>query len=109
MIPPTLRERHRYILFHFDSERELSEGQVKDGIYSGILTLLGELGSSLANPKIVSYNSKTRQGILRCSHEELEKVKASLVLVSGIAGVHCVVRLKRVSGTIRKLGAGKAI
>lgn len=102
-IPPTMRQKERYILFEVACESPPAEADVKAASYNAILSFLGEYGSSLASPKFVSYDAKSRHAILRCSHTELQKVKAALALCSSINGKKAVFRLKKVSGTIAGL------
>lgn len=102
-IPPTLRQKERYILFEVASEAPVGEAEVKNAAYNSILSFLGEYGSSLASPKFISYDPAKRLAILRCSHTELQKVKAALALCSSVGGKRAAFRIKKVSGTIAGL------
>jgi len=102
-IPPTLRMKERYLLFEVASEAPVDEAAVKGAAYDAVLSFLGEYGSSLASPKFISYDSAKRLAILRCSHTELQKVKAALALCSSIRGKKAALRLRKVSGTIAGL------
>jgi len=103
VVKPTMREKHRYILINVESGAPVSEDQVKRASYGAVLSFLGEYGSSLANPKFISYDAKTQAAILRCNHTELQKVKAALALCPAIEGKKAAFRLQKVSGTIAGL------
>jgi len=103
-IPPTMRQKERYILFEVVSEAPADEAAVKSASYNAVLSFLGEYGSSLASPKFIGYDAAKRLAILRCSHTELQKVKAALALCGSINGKRAAFRLKKVSGTIAGLG-----
>ena len=103
MIRPTMKERKRYLLFEV-AGGEFSGEQVKRASYDAILSFLGEYGSSLANPKFVSYDAKRKLAVLRCTHTEADKVRAALALATKVAGVPAALRVVKVSGTIAGLG-----
>jgi ribonuclease P/MRP protein subunit POP5 len=98
---PTMRKKRRYIHFKFECSRALSESEARDELYSAILSFLGELGFSKANPKLVEFDDNS--GILMCSNQELQNVKAALALVSKIKGEDGCIRVLKVSGMIGKL------
>ena len=98
-----MRMKERYILFEVVSEAPAGEADVKNAAYNSILSFLGEYGSSLANPKFIGYDAKTKQAVVRCNHTELQKVKAALALCSSINGKKAALRIKKVSGTIAGL------
>jgi len=102
-IPPTLREKRRYIHFQVVSEADASESDVKHAAYNSIISFLGEYGSAKANPKFIEYDPKTRKGIVKCTHTELELVKAALALVSELNNKPACFRLLRVSGTLKTI------
>ena len=76
-LKPSMRENKRYVLF------ESSKEKVEDAI----LKFIGVLGYAKAGVAFVDSN------ILAVNREELDKVRASLVL----AGI----KIKRVSGTVK--------
>ena len=98
---PTMRKKRRYIHFKFESSLRLSESEARDELYKAILSFLGELGFSKANPRLVEFNDNS--GILMCSNQELQNIKAALALVSKIKGEDGCIRLLKVSGMIGKL------
>jgi ribonuclease P/MRP protein subunit POP5 len=99
-LPPTLREKKRYIAFKILHDDELSEGEVVNLIRRAVLEYYGIWGTSKANPWLVYYNSP--YGILRCQRENVDYVKASLILVREFKGKPINIICLGVSGTIRK-------
>ncbi len=98
---PTMREKRRYIHLRFECSRALSESEARDELYNAILSFLGEMGFSKVSPKLVEFNDNS--GILMCSNQELQNVKAALALVSKIKGEDGCIRVLKVSGMINKL------
>ena len=99
-LPPTLREKKRYIAFKLLYDDELSEGEVVNLIRRAVLEYYGIWGTSKANPWLVYYNYP--YGILRCQRENVDYVKASLILVREFKGKPINIICLGVSGTIRK-------
>ena len=99
-LPPTLREKKRYIAFKILYDDELSEGEVVNLIRRAVLEYYGIWGTSKANPWLVYYDFP--YGILRCQRENVDYVKASLILVREFKGKPINIICLGVSGTIRK-------
>lgn len=98
---PTMREKRRYIHLRFECSRRLSESEARDELYNAILSFIGELGFSKAHPKLVEFRDNS--GVLLCSNQEVQKVKAALALVSKVRGEDGCVRVLKVSGMLNKL------
>ncbi|MCX6777864.1 MAG: ribonuclease P protein component 2 [Candidatus Micrarchaeota archaeon] len=108
MLKPTLRQKHRYVAFEIECEREMGRDEVDAEVKNSILSLFGERGFSLAMPKMVIYEGEGMGkakglAVVRCSHTEVDNVKAALALVSSAGPSKCAFRVLRVSGTIKKL------
>lgn len=103
MVVPTLREKKRYVHFRFECACNISENDVQAELYGALLSFLGELGFSKANPKLVGFNSGSKSGILRCSNPEIQNVKAALALVNRVKGENGCIRILKVSGILGKL------
>ena len=103
VVKPTMREKQRYILFKVEAEAPVSEEQVKRAAYGAVLSFLGEYGSSLANPKFIGFRESEGLAVLKCSHTEVEKIKAALALCNSVEGRRAAFRLRKVSGTIAGL------
>jgi ribonuclease P/MRP protein subunit POP5 len=101
---PTLREKRRYILFEVVSERKFTKEKVEKALYSSLLNLFGEYGFSLVNPKLIDFDEEKQYGAIKCAREEVQKMRASLALVSKIDETPVAIHVKGVSGTLKKLG-----
>ncbi|MBI4399608.1 ribonuclease P protein component 2 [Candidatus Micrarchaeota archaeon] len=106
-VKPTEKIKKRYIALRLESEKEIPANLVEYNIYKSILEFLGEYGYSLANPKLIKYNKSI--GIIRCNVNEVEKVKAALVLTSQINNIRVSIHTLGVSGTLNKLRTKKKI
>jgi len=96
-----MREKKRYIHFRLECGKKLSESEAREEIYNAILSFLGELGFSKANPRLVEFGNNS--GALLCSNHEVQKVKAALALVGKIKGEDGCIRVLKVSGMMGKL------
>jgi ribonuclease P/MRP protein subunit POP5 len=101
MLIPTMREKRRYVYFTFECNSQLAENEAREELYSAILSFLGELGFSKANPKLVEF--KDNSGVLRCANSEVQRVKAALALKNKIKGENGCIRVLKVSGMVSKL------
>lgn len=81
----------------------LRESEAKEGIEKGIIRFLGELGASIAKPKVIDYDAQKREGIVRCETAGVGEVRAALALINNLGGRKCAVRTLKTSGTVRAL------
>jgi len=95
--------RRRYIAVKIDSDQTLEKEDVYSAVWKSLLRLFGEYGASRADLRLVEYDSENRQAVLRCSHEALPLVKASIPCVTRIGGRTASIHIKLVSGTIKSL------
>ena len=103
LLPPSLRGRTRYLAFRVTSEEKILLQDLINTIWHSLLNFLGERGSSRANIKIIrdAYEEGKQMGILRCSHEEVENVRASLALIQRIGDTRVVFTILGISGSIK--------
>ncbi len=99
-LPPTLREKKRYIAFKIIYDEEISEGEIVSLIRKSVLSYYGYWGTSKANPWLVYYNYP--YGIVRCQRDNVDFVKSSLILVREYKEKPINIICLGVSGTIRK-------
>ncbi|MBO8175518.1 MAG: ribonuclease P protein component 2 [Thermococcus sp.] len=102
-LPPTLRDKHRYIAFQVIGEREFKKDEIKKAIWEAFLRVLGELGTARAKPWFIKFNEKTQTGILRCDRKHVEEIRFTLAMLTEINGSKAIVRTLGVSGTIKRL------
>lgn len=101
-LPPSLREKHRYIIFELLSDTEHDLGAFVDTAWDAMLDLLGEAGTAEANPWILKdlFNEETQRGGLRVNKDSVESVRSALALITAINGVETTVHVLGVTGTI---------
>jgi ribonuclease P/MRP protein subunit POP5 len=103
LIKPSMREKWRYVLFKIEIDGAVSDSEAKDAVEKGILRFIGEFGAAEAKPKLLEYDSKKMEGIVRCDHSGIEGVRAAMALIGNINGRKCAVRSLATSGTIAGL------
>ncbi len=102
VIPPSLRERRRYIAFKVVARPVFTPNQVIQGIKQSVLQFLGELGYADANFEIVDYNHKNGTGIARTTDKKKDEVLIALTLLNTIQGKKASIRILGISGTVKK-------
>lgn len=102
-IPPTLRGKKRYVLFQLVAEKQFSELEVKKELFAKFKQLFGDFGIAKQKLWFISFNSQGNFGILRCSLEETENVKAGLLFLQSVNEVQVIPRIVSVSGSLKKL------
>ncbi|MCD6559336.1 ribonuclease P protein component 2 [Palaeococcus sp. (in: euryarchaeotes)] len=102
-LPPTLRDKRRYIAFQVVGERKFTSREIKNALWETSLRVLGELGTAEAKPWFIKFDEKSQTGILRCDRRYVERVRFALALISRINDSHAVVKTLGVSGTIKRL------
>ncbi|MFH1586961.1 MAG: Rpp14/Pop5 family protein [Candidatus Diapherotrites archaeon] len=100
-IPPTMRGKKRYINFELIGGEKLGENEVSKAVWDVFLKLYGEVG--VARQKIWMIEFKKGNGILRCSNETTEEVKAGLLFLKKVASTAVNPKITLVSGSLRKL------
>ncbi len=104
-LPPTARERKRYILIRVDSEPRAEKDLVNKLVIQAGLQFLGELGMARAGVQFLEdcWNEKDSTGIIRVSHKYVDEVKSALALVKEFEGKKITIHSLKVSGEINKL------
>lgn len=102
-LPPTLRDKKRYIAFQIMGERKFKSREIKNAMWEAFLRVLGELGTAEAKPWFIKFDEKTQTGILRCDRKHVERVRLALTLMTQINGSNVIVKTLGVSGTIKRL------
>ena len=102
ILPPTLRDKKRYLAFEIISERPVTFENVIEAFWSSLLSFLGEVGTSRTNVWFVkdAWDSSRQRGLVRCEHTEVDNVRVALALITGVAGARVVPHSLGVSGTM---------
>ncbi len=111
LLPPTLRERRRYLAFELISEREIDKRELLKEIRDSVYSLYGDTGASESKMWLIEYGKKEDAdggtdrcrsvGILRCAHNKVEEVRAALACIHSASGVRLGIRVIGISGTIK--------
>ncbi len=92
--------RRRYVVFHVLSEYDLSGGEILEAIRESIGILFGELGLSRLHVTPIFFDEKSSKGILRCDHDDVWDLRASMALIGQIGSGKVSISVKAVSGTL---------
>ena len=95
--------RRRYIAVKIDGDQTYKKEDVYNAIWDSILRLFGEYGVSQTDLRLIEYDSENRQAVLRCSHEALPLVKASIPCITRIGGRAAAIHVQLISGTLKSL------
>ncbi|MEM5831826.1 MAG: Rpp14/Pop5 family protein [Candidatus Aenigmatarchaeota archaeon] len=101
---PTLRERKRYLLIKIICEEKLDYIEIEKEFWNAILNTFGKL-SFLLSFKIIkdTFNEKEKTIIIKCNHLSKHFVYFALGGISEINNKKCIIKLLKVSGTIKSL------
>ncbi|WP_010480258.1 ribonuclease P protein component 2 [Thermococcus zilligii] len=102
-LPPTLRDKYRYIAFQVIGERAFTGEEIKRAIWEASLSTLGFLGSAKAKPWFIKFDEKSQTGIVRVGREHVEELRFALTLVTQVNGSRAIFRTLGVSGTIKRV------
>ncbi len=94
--------KKRYVLFHYKGPENSGE-MIKRGIYNEALKFFGEFGLSKIALKLISFDEKTKTGILRCERAAKDDVLGFLAIVSSVNGKKARLVAVRSSGTLAAL------
>ena len=102
------RVKRRYLALQLESETLPSEREFMDAIWASLTKLYGEVGASLAGLVLINFDGNRRIFVVRTSLASLSMVRASLAVVTVVAGKAGSVHVLAVSGTLRALYANVA-
>ncbi|MBN1761727.1 MAG: ribonuclease P [Methanomicrobia archaeon] len=107
---PSLRERKRYLRFELMGEREIDKRELMKEIWDSIYSLYGDVGASESKLWLIEYHrvedrkeeeSNLSVGVLRCAHNKVEAVRASLACIHTVNDARVGIRVIRTSGSIK--------
>jgi len=98
-----LRIRKRYIAIKILSQKQQTKQETLKSIRNAMATLYGEHIVSQVDLRILEYNQRNSQAILRCTHNTLYQLRESIAKVTEIADTPATIRIIGVSGTIKRL------
>ncbi len=102
-LPPTLRDRKRYVAFAVDCDEALKRDEVAKLVWREATGFFGEKDMALMNIRVLDFDEDSQLGFLVCNHKAVGDVKAALALVNSTDGRKVLVVPIGVSGTLRAL------
>ncbi|NKQ39468.1 MAG: ribonuclease P [Methanosarcinales archaeon] len=119
ILPPTLREKKRYIVFELISENSINRKDLIYEIFSCASSLIGDVSASECSIRLLVFKNslnqkskifsnshsgfKSSKGIIRCAHDKIDETRSILATIAFINGKKCLIHVIGVSGTV--LGA----
>ena len=104
-LPPSLRDRKRYISFQIISEEPIEYSDLESGIWNTMLDFLGEYGVSKTSMWLMkdNWNNDDQKGIISCNHKSIKDIVATLGLVDRLVDNRITFKILKISGTIKSL------
>lgn len=105
ILPPTLRARRRYIKFQVLSDEPIVYSDLEHAIWDAMFDFFGEEGVAETDMWLVKnlYDAKNQIGVIRCNHKSVQQTVAGLGLLTRLGDVRIVVKILKISGTIKGL------
>lgn len=105
-LQPSLREKERYVKIKVISEQPVSYSDLESAIYGTLLDFHGELGLSQMSVWLMknTFDETNQTLIIRCNNKSVEKVAAGMGLVSRLGDSRIIIKILKVSGTMKGLG-----
>lgn len=104
-IPPTLRDKHRYIRFRIHSGKQFEFGKVVKTVENASTQLLGDKGAAEADYWIIKnkFDHEKQEGVIKVRREHENNLRAALTLKKDINGSKGFFEVDKVSGSIKNL------
>lgn len=103
ILPPTLRERKRYLAFELISQAPVRREDLIREIFSSAGSLLGDVGSSECAIRLLAFEDS--KGVIRCAYDRTVNTRAVLACITDVKGTKVIIHVLGVSGTV--MGATK--
>ena len=105
IVMPTIREKERYVAFQIISEERVSYGDFEAAAWGAMMEFFGEYGTSQASMWLIRnlYDEDRQFGVIRCNHRFVSDVLAALGLIERLGDTRVIVKILKVSGTIKGL------
>ena len=103
MLPPTLRETHRYVVFEIISKKDIAFSGIVENVWKASLALFGDAGTAEMSLWVPGnlYDTSKKKGIIRTNHFGVEKLRAAIASIREINGEPVIFVILGVTGTIR--------
>jgi ribonuclease P/MRP protein subunit POP5 len=102
ILPPTLRERNRYMTFEVKSQQPLDRKEVVNDVWNSLTRLHGEMGASKTSLWVMDWNSEKNRGILKVNHKAIDIIRSSLAMIKDVNKKPAIFHVLHTSGTLKK-------
>ena len=99
ILPSSLREKKRYIVFEILSDREMVKQDLIRAIWNSAYSLYGDVGTSKIGLWLLNFDGK--RGVVRCTRDKTEEVRALLSAINSLDERQVAISVIRVCGTIK--------
>lgn len=102
-LPPSLRPKHRYLVFEVIADKPVELAEIVQAIWETAHRLFGEAGTAEFELWIPGnlYDRTKGRGLVRCTHDSVEKVRLVLASVRTAPTQQTVLKILGVTGTIK--------
>lgn len=97
------RVKRRYLAVQVERESGPTEREFIDAVWAAVTRLYGEVGASQTGLVLIDFNLERQVAVIRVTLASLNMVRASLAIITDIAGIGASIRVLSVSGTIKAL------
>jgi len=97
------KRRLRYLLVKILAEKAITDRAFSLGLETAVEHLFGHVGLVEISPRVVSYNHERSTALVRCSAEGVQKLRATLALITEMENNRIAAFILGVSGTMRCL------
>jgi len=97
------RRARRYFLVKVVADKALTKKAFSESLANSVDHLFGHIGLAEISPQVVSYDQEYSTALVKCSREGVQKLRATLALITKIENIPAAAFVLRVSGTIRGL------
>jgi len=97
------RRGWRYLLVKIVANKVVTKEAFSVSLVASAEHLFGHVGLAELSSRVVSYDQDCSTALVKCSREGVEKLRASLALITEIQNSPAAVFVLRASGTIRGL------
>ena len=103
-LPPTQRDKRRYLVFRILSKNDFTLKQTSEAINNNLKDFIGTLGVAGAGIRVLSkrWSQKTQTGIIMVNNKYLNELKASLTLITKVNNKAATIKSLGVSGILKK-------
>ncbi|PSG99328.1 MAG: ribonuclease P protein component 2 [Nanohaloarchaea archaeon SW_7_43_1] len=104
-LPPSIREKKRYLKFKIHAEKDVGFGEVADAIWDTSLNYLGSEKTGKANHWLIKnqFDKDRQTGIIKIRKSFLNNFRSSLAIIDEIGDKNGFIEIQSVSGSIKKL------